>query len=61
MRLLGTLLDTPLSIPQRQIIDGIAYDIVVDGTRQIVRTRGLRKKAKTQMAESLVTVTTVPR
>lgn len=46
---------------ERRIISGEEYEVVVDGTRQIVRTRGLRRKQREQMAESLVTVTTVPR
>lgn len=50
----------PLATEHR-MISGEEYEVVVDGTRQIVQTRGLKRRKREQMAESLVTVTTVPR
>ncbi len=46
---------------ERRMISGEPYDVVAGGSEQIVRTRGLRKKKKEQMAEALLTVTTMPR
>ncbi|GAG35376.1 unnamed protein product, partial [marine sediment metagenome] len=48
-------------VTERRVIAGEPYDVVAGGTRQIVRTRGLRRKKQEQMAEALVTVTTMPR
>jgi hypothetical protein len=50
----------PLLTEQR-VIAGEKYEVLAGGTKQIVKTRGLRRKKKEQMAESLVTVTTMPR
>ncbi len=51
----------PQLVTERRMIAGEPYEVVADGTRQIVRTRGLRRKKKDEMAEALVTVTTMPR
>jgi hypothetical protein len=40
------------------VIEGEVYDVVED--EQIVKTRGIRRQREEKMAESLVTVTTMP-
>ena len=43
------------------MIEGEPYDVVSDGLKQIVRTRGIKRRKRESLAESLVTVTTMPR
>jgi hypothetical protein len=45
----------------RRVIDGEEYEVVSDGLAQIIRTRGIKRVQREEMAESLVTVTTMPR
>ncbi len=46
---------------EHRMIDGEPYDVVSDGLKQIVRTRGIKRRKRESLAESLVTVTTMPR
>ena len=46
---------------RREVIDDVPYDVVVDGMRQITRTRRERLRNDEQVAESFVAITTTPR
>lgn len=46
---------------RREEIDGISYDVVVDGMREITRRRGDRLRDNAEIAESFVAVTTTPK
>ena len=46
---------------EHRMIEGEPYDVVSDGLKQIVRTRGIKRRKRESLAESLVTVTTMPR
>jgi hypothetical protein len=41
-------------------IAGHDYEVLADGLKAVVRTRGLAKKQKQELAEDVVTVTTTP-
>lgn len=43
----------------RTIIDGEAYEVVLNGADQVVRTRGLARKRKQQVAEQTLQLTTM--
>lgn len=49
----------PMLFTTSAIIDGEAYDVIQDGANQVVRTRGLARKKKTQIAEQTLQVTTM--
>ena len=52
--------DRPPKLATRsKIIDGEAYEIVRDGADQVVRTRGLARKRKQQVAERTLQLTTM--
>lgn len=46
---------------EHRMIAGEDYEVVSNGLAQIVKTRGIKRKKKEAMAESLLTVTTMPR
>jgi hypothetical protein len=50
---------TPLPVTTK-LIDGVSYEVVADGLSSIVRHRGIKRIEKDEVAESLLTVTTLP-
>ena len=44
-----------------QEIAGVEYEVLSDGLEAVVRTRGLARKNRSEIAEDVVTVTTTPR
>jgi hypothetical protein len=47
-------------VTEQRMISGESYEVVSNGLKQIVKTRGIKRKKREAMAESLVTVTTMP-
>jgi hypothetical protein len=47
-------------LTEHRMISGEPYEVVADGLKQIVKTRGIKRKKREALAESLVTVTTMP-
>jgi len=54
-----TLQPTPLPLTTR-VIAGVNYSVVADGISSLVRHRGIKRKDKDEVAESLLTITTLP-
>lgn len=50
----------PLPIAKR-VIDGIHYEVVSQGLSTVVRHRGIKRKKKDEVAESLLSISTLPR
>jgi len=49
----------PKLVTEATMIDGEAYDVIRDGANQVVRTRGLARKTKKQIAEQMLQLTTM--
>ncbi|MBN2344447.1 MAG: LPP20 family lipoprotein [Deltaproteobacteria bacterium] len=50
----------PLPVATR-VIDGETYEVVADGLASLVRHRGIKRKKKEEVAESLISISTLPR
>ncbi|MBN2716903.1 MAG: hypothetical protein JXX14_13710 [Deltaproteobacteria bacterium] len=50
----------PLPITTR-VIDGVSYEIIENGLSGMVRHRGIKRKEKDEVAESLISISTLPR
>ena len=49
----------PLPVTTR-VINGVTYSVIEDGLSSVVRHRGIVRKEKDEVAESLLSVTTLP-
>ncbi len=49
----------PLPVTTR-IISGVKYDVIEDGLSSMVRHRGIKRKEKDEVAESLLSISTLP-
>jgi len=49
----------PKLVTESSLIDGESYEVIRDGANQVVRTRGLARKTKKQIAEQTLQLTTM--
>ncbi len=52
--------EPPMLRTKQEWIDGQLYDIVAGGMDSVVRTRGIRRREKVEIAESYISLTTTP-
>lgn len=51
---------TPLPTAER-LIDGTPYEVVAEGFQSMIRHRGIKRKSKDKVSETMLSVTTMPR
>ena len=54
--------DKPEPLPTaKKTIEGTEYDVLTEGTQVLVKQRGFKKQTKSETADAVVSITTMPR